>query len=396
MKLFQRLLVAPAALGLFSPLAANATEVNLDEIANYSDVESVEFVSSFDNSDTTEKPLLAGGEGLVDNQSYDGGFSETTTASFSVDFAIGAVDGAGLQGNNGDPNGAVKVTDGNEDLQATYGFQIDLNTSFTGEDSLDISLDAGNANGSLAEFDFNGPDESLTVDGVSYTFPLGDKTTVIVGDNTDGSALFTTACAYGGPSNTLDDCGNVNAGITNGGAMIGASYDFGSGVTAAFGYAGDETGLMTDEGIDAYGANIAYTADNYGLSLTYGVLETATDENNYTALNGYYSFDSGISVSAGFETGDIGGALAAADESTAYFVGINGAVGAGELGVAMGTNGSMTEVGGTITEELMYEAYYSYPVNDGMTITPLIYVKEDATVGDPDQTGIMVKTSFSF
>ena len=210
------------------------------------------------------------------------------------------------------------MTDGNEDLQATYGFQIDLNTSFTGEDSLDISLDAGNANGSLAEFDFNGPDESLTVDGVSYTFPLGDKTTVIVGDNTDGSALFTTACAYGGPSNTMDDCANVNAGITNGGAMIGAAYDFGSGVTAAVGYAGDETGLMTEEGIDAYGANIAYTADNYGLSLTYGVLETATNENNYTALNGYYTFDSGISVSAGYETGDIGGAVAAQDETVAY------------------------------------------------------------------------------
>ena len=393
MKLFQRLLVAPAALGLLSPLAANATEVNLDEIANYSDVESIEFVSSFENSDTTEKPLLAGGEGLVDNQSYDGGFSETTTASFSVDFAIGAVDGAGLTGND---NSGVKVTDGNEDLQASYGFQIDLNTSFTGEDSLDISLDAGNANGSLAEFDLNGPAEALTVDGVSYTFPLGDKTTVIVGDNTDGSALFTTACAYGGPSNTLDDCGNVNAGITNGGAMIGAAYDFGSGVTAAVGYAGDETGLMTEEGIDAYGANIAYTADNYGLSLTYGVLETATNENNYTALNGYYTFDSGISVSAGYETGDIGGAVAASDESTAYFVGINGALGAGELGVAMGTNGSMTEVAGTITEELMYEAYYSYPINDGMTITPLVYVKEDVTVGDPDTTGIMVKTSFSF
>ena len=56
----------------------------------------------------------------------------------------------------------------------------------------------------------------------------------------------------------------------------------------------------------------------------------------------------------------------------------------------------MTEAAGTITEELMYEAYYSYPVNDGMTITPLIYVKEDVTVGDPDTTGIMVKTSFSF
>ena len=31
-----------------------------------------------------------------------------------------------------------------------------------------------------------------------------------------------------------------------------------------------------------------------------------------------------------------------------------------------------------------------------MTITPLVYVKEQATAGTPDQTGIMVKTSFSF
>ena len=399
MKLFQRLLVAPAALGLFSPLAANATEVNLDEIANYSDVESIEFVSSFENSDTTEKLLLAGGEGLVDNDSYDGGFSETTTASFSADFAIGAVDEFGTEGN--DLSG-VKITDGDEELQAVYGFQIDLNTSFTGEDSLDIAIDAGNglATGPLGELDLNGTStagqDGLTVDGVSYTFPLGDSTTVIVGDNTDGSALFTTACVYGGPTNTLDDCGNVNAGITNGGAMIGASYDFGNGITAAVGYAGNETSIMTNEGVDAYGANVAYSADNYGVSLTYGVLEVGANENNYTALNGYYSFDNGLNLSAGYETGDVGGAVAAQDETRAYFFGINGEVGPGELGAAIGTNGSITEAAGTITEELMYEAYYSYPLNDGMTITPLIFVKEDATAGDADKTGVMVKTSFSF
>ena len=122
--------------------------------------------------------------------------------------------------------------------------------------------------------------------------------TVIVGDNTDGSALFTTACAYGGPSNTLDDCGNVNAGITNGGVAAGASYDFGNGFTAAIGYAGPETGIMTDESLDAYGANVAYSADNYGISMTYGVIESnaiATgEENTYTALNAYYVFDNGM------------------------------------------------------------------------------------------------------
>ena len=386
MKLFQRLLVAPAALGLISPLAANATEVNLNDIANYSDIESIEFTNSFNDVESTKRPLLAGGEGLVESDSYDGGFSETTTASFSTDFAIGSVDGLGA---------TTALPDGNQTMQAVYGFQIDLNTSFTGEDSLDISIDAGNGSstGPLGEFDLNGGSDALTVDGVSYTFPLGGFT-AIVGDNTDGSALFTTACVYGGPSNTLDDCGNVNAGITNGGVAAGLSKDFGGGFTAAIGYAGNEADILTKEGIDAYGANIAYTADSYGVSLTYGTLETSTtDETTYIAANGYYSFDSGIGVSAGYEVGDIGGANEDADQSINYFLGVNGEVGPGEMGVAYGTSGGQIE---GQTEELMYEVYYSYPLNDGMTITPLVYVKEQKSALTPDQTGVMVKTSFSF
>ena len=82
MKLFKSLLVAPATLGLLAPMSSNATEVNLNEIANYSDVEGIEFVNSFETVDSDEGSLLAGGEGLVDDISYDGGFSETTTASF--------------------------------------------------------------------------------------------------------------------------------------------------------------------------------------------------------------------------------------------------------------------------------------------------------------------------
>ena len=393
MKLFQRLLVAPAALGLLSPLAANATEVNLNEIANYSDVESIEFDQPFDNSQSTNSPLLVGGEGLVDTTDYDGGFSETTTASFSVDFAVGAVDGSGIK---------TGVTEGTEQVQATYGFQIDLNTSFTGEDSLDVSLDAGNANGTLSEFDLNGPDESLTVDGVSYTFPVGDSITAIVGDNTDGSAMFTTACAYGGPSNTLDDCGNVNAGFTNGGFMVGAVYDFDNGFTVATGFAGPETGIATDASADAYGFNAAYTEDNFGLSVTYGMIDshdgsTAAvpdgEVDTYTAFNAYYSFDNGVSLSGGYEFGDLGGVADTSDGVINYFLGISAPAGPGEIGGAFGTSGGQTEGD---TEELMYEAYYSYPLNDGMTITPLVYVKEQATAGTPDQTGIMVKTSFSF
>jgi len=393
MKLFQRLLVAPAALGLISPLAANATEVNLNEIANYSEVESIELTNPFDNDESIKSPLIAGGEGLVDTDG-PGGFSETTTASFSVDMLIGAVDGKGISSSS---------TEGDETLQAAYSFQIDLNTSFTGEDSLDISLDAGNAASSTAttpspllEFDPNTTSDALQVDGVSYTFPVGDSTTVIVGDNTDGSALFTTACVYGGPSNTLDDCGNVNAGITNGGAALGVAYDFGNGFTTAVGYAAAETGLMTQATTDAYGLNGAYTGDNYGVSLTYGYVETGTNgvtENYYTALNGYYSFDNGVSVSAGYEVGDVGANADTADESINYFLGVNTEFGPGEVGAAIGTHGGQLE---NQTSESMIEVYYDYPVNDGMTITPLVFVKESATAGSPDQTGVMVKTTFKF
>ena len=49
MKLFKSLLVAPAAIGLLSPLSASASEVNLNEISNYSEAESMEFANSFSN-----------------------------------------------------------------------------------------------------------------------------------------------------------------------------------------------------------------------------------------------------------------------------------------------------------------------------------------------------------
>ena len=44
MKLFQQLLIAPAALGLLAPLSVSASEVNLDAISKYS-VENLEIDS---------------------------------------------------------------------------------------------------------------------------------------------------------------------------------------------------------------------------------------------------------------------------------------------------------------------------------------------------------------
>ena len=215
MKLFKSLLVAPATLGLLAPMSATANEVTIND---FNPAEELAITNS--RVDGLEARL---------NNFEAGSFSETTTASFSADFYLGSTDT--------DDGSTTATNDFDDSIMAGYGFQIDLNTSFTGEDSLDISIDAGNAAGAgYAEFDGNNTSDYLTVDGVSYTFPVGGAT-VFVGDNTDGSALFTTACVYGGPSNTLDDCGNVNAGITGGAISAGASYDFGNGFTVAVGYA---------------------------------------------------------------------------------------------------------------------------------------------------------------
>ena len=48
MKLFQQLLVAPAALGLLAPMAANAAELNINGVSNYSaSSEEVKSISQF-------------------------------------------------------------------------------------------------------------------------------------------------------------------------------------------------------------------------------------------------------------------------------------------------------------------------------------------------------------
>ena len=374
MKLFKSLLVAPATLGLLAPMSAMANEVTINDF-----------------NPVVEETLLAGGEGLVEDHSHDGGFSGTTTATFSADMAIGALDGLANK----------------EAVTALYGFQIDLNTSFTGEDSLDISIDAGNGASTgdgLDELDLNETNDALSVDGVSYTFPLGDKTTVFVGDNMDGSTLYNTACVYGGPTNTLDDCGNAASALAAGfGTAAGASFDIGNGFTAALGYEGQgssTSGLLTKEGADAFGGQLTYTADSYGASVTYASIESvdansavkAGEDITYWGLNGYWTpSESGSmpSISVGYEMGDP--EKSGVEDSTHYFVGLQwDEVGPGTFGAALGTT---EHTGNSATEYLMYEAFYSYPINDGMTITPIVYVKE--TSGD-DQTGVMVKTSFSF
>ena len=371
MKLFKSLLVAPATIGLLAPFSAFAGEANLSDISKYSNLEHLDLANAFVNDEPKNNSLLAGGEGLVDSGSSDGGFSQTTTASFSVDTVLGAIDGAS-----------------SETTSLDFQFNIGLSTSFTGEDSLDIAIDNGSSSqsvlGSTMGFD---KDTELKVDGVTYTFPVGGAT-MIVGDSTDLSALFTGACTYSAFTDmTPDDCGTGNSmGAGGKGVATGMSYAFDSGFSLAGGVTSGSTEILGDAA-DAFGLNAAYSADSYGVAVAYVSDDGGTStDTTYWGLNGYYTFDL-ASLSAGFETSDDG-----TTEKSGYFVGLSfPEVGPGTANIAAATTGLFAD---SETETLVYEASYSYALNDGMTITPGIFIKE--VDGADDETGVAVKTSFSF
>ncbi len=376
MKLFKQLLIAPAALGLLAPLSANASEVNLDAISNYSE-ENLELDANSFERKSLNNILLSGGEGLSDSSEFGGGFSETTTASFGVDFLVGAVDGSSNEA-------------------ATFGYQmgIGLETSFTGEDSLSATIDIGGGTaGPIAAtngLNFDDTADALVLDGLTYTFPLGGAT-VMVGDSTDISAVYTGACAYSAFTDYMGNCGTGSSvGVGGKGVTAAASYAFDSGFSLAGGVSSttitDEgktsesiPGILTEEGADVFGIEAAYSADSYGISVAY------SDDEGTTAwgINGTYAFDF-ATLSAGIESVDDG------ETAEGFFVGLSFAeVGPGSLDLGMGTTGNFKD---SDPEYYIYEASYAYPINDGMTITPGVYIREGST----DETGFAVKTSFSF
>ncbi len=380
MKLFKSLLVAPATLGLLAPITASATEVNFNAISNYSYENSEIDVNTFKTS-TQENILLSGGEGLVETSTYDGGFSETTTASFSLDTVFGAVDGG---------------NDSTEAVSFDYQMNIGLSTSFTGEDSLDVTIDVGGtgatATGTEAAqiMGYQKTGDAMMVDGITYTFPVGGAT-VVIGDTTDISSTFTGACAYTAFTDaTPDDCGTGNSlGVAGNGVTASVGYAFDSGFSLAGGVSSTETAIMTKEGTDTYGIEAAYTADNYGVAVAYVSKDNAAAaETTYWGVNAFYDFDL-ASISVGVETEETSGV----DES-GYFVGLSfPEVGPGSVNIALATQENYKD---SESEYLIYEASYSYPLNDGMTITPGVYIKEATTSGADDDTGVLVKTSFSF
>ena len=338
MKLFKSLLVAPATLGLLAPMSATANEVTIND---FNAAEEIAVTNS----------RLDGLEARFNNLEA-GSFSETTSASFGSNFYVGTID-------EGDNGGVTTFT---------YDFSMGLSTSFTGEDSLAVAVIGGNA-GTTAVDDVMGGDgteDILTLDGVSYTFPLGGFT-VIAGDGVGVDDLNTGACAYSAFTDTISDCGTSSVG-GEADSAVAVSYDFGNGFTAAggVGFATEATGVLSDEDASTIGLEAAYTADTYGVSLAYTDNDEAGGDTSFYSIQASYTPDAPYSLSAGYEFDD--------DDADSIFLGLTTEVGPGSLSLGASTQ----ELADDHDDNYMYELAYSYDVNDGMTVTPGLFIIEDA------------------
>ena len=348
MKLFKSLLVAPATLGLLAPLSATANEVTIND---FNPAEELAVTNS--RVDGLEARL---------NNFEAGSFSETTSASFGSNFYIGAVESSAT----------------GEAVTFSYDFSMGLSTSFTGEDSLDVAVIGGNAGTTAVDGYMGGDDttDALVLDGISYTFPLGGAT-VIVGDGVGVDDMNTGACAYSAFTDLLGDCGTSNVGgSADSGFAIG--YDFGNGFTVAGGAAGGDStsGYFTEEDASTIGLEVAYTSDTYGLSIAY----TDDEADTYYSFQGMLTPEGFPSISVGYETDD--------DDADAIFAGLTfDEVGAGSVSIGIASTALSSD------DYYQYELSYSYPLNDGMTITPGVFIAESA---GEDETGFVVTTSFSF
>ena len=383
MKLFQSLLVAPAALGLLAPMSVTANELNLTGVSDYSSSKEVQNISEFNPAkEIAVTNSRVDGLEVRLNEVEAGSFSETTTASFGSTFYVGSID-------EGADDGATTFT---------YDFALDLNTSFTGEDSLDVAIIGGNAGTTAVDGVMGGDMASITdtvldtevtigtadylvLDGISYTFPLGGFT-VTAGDGVGVDDLNSGACAYSAFTDTISDCGTSSVG-GDADSAVAASYDFGNGFTAAggIGFGSEADGILNDDDASTLGLELAYAADTYALSLAYTDNDEGGDDTSYYSIQAAFTPEAPYSISAGYEFDD--------DDADSLFVGLTTEVGPGSLSLGASTQALADDH----DDNYMYELAYSYDVNDGMTVTPGVFIIEDA---DDDEFGLVVTTSFSF
>ena len=451
------MLVAGASMSLITPIAAQASDiVNLEEIDSYmrrqtksSRIDSNTFINEVSEDIANLKSHVDGLE-VKQNKFEAGGFSDTTVMSGKVIFDIGAVDGAITETENvnlavptnADTADVDTTGDGNVDAVGVdtytttttasaeavgfqYTYQIDLNTSFNGDDNLYVRLKSGNATDVFSDktqgtylSSSNGNDDALKVDKIWYSFLFGENHTFWVGPRIENYYMHGASPSIYKPITKQFKLGGNGAAYgasTNSG--VGWAYKADNGFSLSSNVVskqnGTNFGFLTNESDGTnWSTQVAYTVPKFHVSYIY-----AAKYNDWT--DSYYSTTLGKARTTGstnhglrayWRPDDTGSAMpeisVGYDVSTvedqdadtdAFFVGLtwkDSFQADDKIGIAFGQPQTADT---DPVDPFAWEAYYSFKLNDSVTMTPAIFGSTDRTGnGLEDVTGYVLQTTFKF
>jgi len=413
MKLFQRLLVAPAALGLMAPLAANA------------DVTAV----SNDSSSEVIQARVDGVEAQL-GEIEAGMFSSTTRMTGDATFITGYVDDD------------AETSPNTDSITFEYMYQLNLNTSFTGEDNLYTNIKTGNVEDHFAD-EAQGTDlvsadtagDTLYVNKLWYTFPVGESLTVWVGPKIENSdmlasspsiykpiteqfALGPNGSAYGSRvapgfgvawTQEVDD-------PTSGRWALSANYTSLDGTKSV-----NEKGLFGEDSQKFFLTKLEYGTSRWQVSGAAAVKETGGYDGHFhsTLAKDYTTDTTAIGLRAYWKPENTGGvpeiqvgydfaniddpADKQAEDTAGWMVGLGWEdlfMDGNRGGLALGSRMHATSIKGggddPSDDNTVWEAYYTFKVNDGVSVTPAIFGGNDIENNGSDIQGAVLLSEFKF
>ena len=402
-------------------------------LGNVAEVSNVErsLIDEFSNEIALIRGRLDGIEARM-NEFEAGSFSSTTTLDGKAVMVIGSVDG------NEDitAHGASGLTD---KTSVAYVYQMNLNTSFTGDDNLYVRLKSGDGwdnmgtKGVNYHIEAKDNSDALKVDKLWYTFPIGDNFTGTVGPLIENYyMLAATPSVYKPGALKAFKLGGHGAAFgastsTGAGLKYEADNGFATSITVNDQSAESSTGFLTKESKNKLNTMVAYTGDNFHVSGTYtvqsgnwssweyfatdmvGTTAAGLDADGYALRAWWRPEETGTavpSISVGYDQLAFDGTVhTKAKEATGYTVAFNWQdmfQAEDRIGVAIGAPMSVSDKAAANStndvDPFIWEAYYSFRPNDSIEVTPAIFGGSDVdtTAKSDDIFGAVVTTTFKF
>jgi hypothetical protein len=336
------------------------------------------------------------------------------------------------------------VNDGADETSVFQGsVELSLQTSFTGEDELEIELESGNAvdfpnweNGTLeGRLGFPGgtDEDRVELSGLSYEFPTGDQTNILIaadGDNLRsmnpflGSSSSGTISEFGQENpihNLVEDTGigvehefndtlsirlgyfsgeafdsNAGEGFFNGDYSVSAQLEFEPSDRLLFGLTYIHTYNGSDLATGTGSQQSQLELDRPIVGNSYGLTASIIPSNQFV-IGGWVGFTHATVIDRG-EAHVWNYALTLAFPD----LGQPGNL----LGVVIGQEPRLTGVEGLLSDDIRadpdvswhIEAFYHYQITDHLSITPgFIWITApDHNSGNPDFVVWTLRTAFEF